>query len=146
MSLNKISCCSLILKENFGEVIDKVGCHLMSKGGSALREIVNQTGLPLQQVPNLIIKSNRTHSLHLPFHRVSVQCPLSDVDSTGTRRHSMTKNAHSAGTRCSLDPGGGVLATIPHYPICAQAFHAKPLCYADPNIPGACACLFYNTT
>ncbi|CAL1611071.1 unnamed protein product [Knipowitschia caucasica] len=50
MTASEVRLCGLLLREHFGEVVEKVGTHLLSNGPQNLRTIVNATGLPLDQV------------------------------------------------------------------------------------------------
>ena len=50
MSLNQIFACSLIMKELFGEVVEKVGTYLIKKGPMLRGLIVQDTELNVEQV------------------------------------------------------------------------------------------------
>ena len=50
MSLNQIFACSLIMKELFGEVVEKVGTYLIKKGPMPRGLIVQDTELNVEQV------------------------------------------------------------------------------------------------
>ncbi|KAK7878845.1 hypothetical protein WMY93_030871 [Mugilogobius chulae] len=50
MTANEVRLCGLLLREHFGEVVEKVGTHLLRNGAQNLRTIVHETGLPLDQV------------------------------------------------------------------------------------------------
>lgn len=42
--------CGLLLQEHFGEVVEKVGTHLLRSGNLNLRALVQETKLPLDLV------------------------------------------------------------------------------------------------
>ncbi|CAB1457138.1 unnamed protein product [Pleuronectes platessa] len=50
MTLQEVRLCGLLLREHFGEVVEKVGKHLLRSGALNLRTIINETGLPLDLV------------------------------------------------------------------------------------------------
>lgn len=50
MTANEVRLCGLLLREHFGEVVEKVGLHLLRNGQQNLRTIVHETGMPLDQV------------------------------------------------------------------------------------------------
>ncbi|XP_030043511.1 DNA-directed RNA polymerase III subunit RPC3 isoform X2 [Microcaecilia unicolor] len=50
MTQAEIKLCSLLLQEHFGEIVDKVGAHILQTGSQPLRLISNDTGTPLDQV------------------------------------------------------------------------------------------------
>ncbi len=51
MSLNEINLCIVTLKQDFGEVVEKVGVYLLKKGSSPLRVLSQETCLQIKQVP-----------------------------------------------------------------------------------------------
>lgn len=50
MTANEVRLCGLLLREHFGEVVEKVGTHLLRNGQQNLRTIIHETGMPLDQV------------------------------------------------------------------------------------------------
>ncbi|XP_038624233.1 DNA-directed RNA polymerase III subunit RPC3 isoform X2 [Tachyglossus aculeatus] len=50
MTQAEIQLCSLLLQEHFGEIVEKIGTHLVRTGGQPLRAIAHHTGLPPDQV------------------------------------------------------------------------------------------------
>ncbi|XP_064416599.1 DNA-directed RNA polymerase III subunit RPC3 isoform X2 [Latimeria chalumnae] len=60
--------CSLLLQEHFGEIVEKVGVHLINTGSQPLRLITNDTDVPLDQVKKalcVLIQQNLvTYLLH----------------------------------------------------------------------------------
>lgn len=50
MTQVEIKLASLLLGEHFGEIVEKVGTHLVRAGGQPLRMIAHEVGLPLDQV------------------------------------------------------------------------------------------------
>ncbi|XP_037836269.1 DNA-directed RNA polymerase III subunit RPC3 isoform X1 [Kryptolebias marmoratus] len=50
MTAQEIRLCGLLLREHFGEVVEKVGKHLLGGGAQTLRGIAHETGLPLDLV------------------------------------------------------------------------------------------------
>lgn len=50
MTANEVRLCGLLLREHFGEVVEKVGTHLLKNGQQSLRTIIHETGMPLDQV------------------------------------------------------------------------------------------------
>lgn len=50
MTANEVRLCGLLLREHFGEVVEKVGTHLLKNGPQNLRTIVHETGMALDQV------------------------------------------------------------------------------------------------
>lgn len=50
MTANEVRLCGLLLREHFGEVVEKVGTHLLRNGQQNLRTILHETGMPLDQV------------------------------------------------------------------------------------------------
>ncbi|KAM6395204.1 DNA-directed RNA polymerase III subunit RPC3 [Rhynochetos jubatus] len=68
MTQAEIKLCALLLREHFGEIVEKIGTYLMRTGGQALRAIVGDTGLVLDQVKKalcVLIQHNLvTYRLH----------------------------------------------------------------------------------
>ncbi|NWU73053.1 RPC3 polymerase, partial [Pterocles burchelli] len=50
MTQAEIKLCSLLLREHFGEIVEKIGTYLVRTGAQPLRMIVTDTGLVLDQV------------------------------------------------------------------------------------------------
>ena len=50
MSKEKTRVACLLLQENFGELVEQVGCHLLKHGACSLDAIVKGTGLKENQV------------------------------------------------------------------------------------------------
>ncbi|XP_030013271.1 DNA-directed RNA polymerase III subunit RPC3 isoform X2 [Sphaeramia orbicularis] len=50
MTAQEVRLCGLLLREHFGEVVEKVGTHLLRSGAQNLRTIIHETGLPLDLV------------------------------------------------------------------------------------------------
>ncbi|XP_020665898.3 DNA-directed RNA polymerase III subunit RPC3 [Pogona vitticeps] len=50
MSQAEIKLASLLLREHFGEIVEKIGTHLIRMGGQPLRMIAHDTGMSLDQV------------------------------------------------------------------------------------------------
>jgi len=50
MTTQETRLCGLLLREHFGEVVEKVGTHLLKSGAQNLRTIVQETGTPLDLV------------------------------------------------------------------------------------------------
>ncbi|MGH0184896.1 UNVERIFIED_CONTAM: hypothetical protein FKN15_016286 [Acipenser sinensis] len=50
MTQEESNLCSLLLREHFGEVVDRVGTHLIRTGAQPLRMIAHDTGTPLDLV------------------------------------------------------------------------------------------------
>ena len=50
MSHNKSNLCKSILKDNFGEVAEAVGCHLLKDNICALRYLALKSKFSLEQV------------------------------------------------------------------------------------------------
>ncbi|XP_068425520.1 DNA-directed RNA polymerase III subunit RPC3 [Clinocottus analis] len=50
MTAQEVRLCGLLLREHFGEVVEKVGSHLLRGGAQNLRTIIHETGLPLDLV------------------------------------------------------------------------------------------------
>ncbi|XP_001368997.1 DNA-directed RNA polymerase III subunit RPC3 isoform X1 [Monodelphis domestica] len=68
MTQAEIKLCSLLLQEHFGEIVDKIGTHLIRTGGQPLRVIVHDTGTSLDQVKKalcVLIQHNLvTYQIH----------------------------------------------------------------------------------
>lgn len=58
MTAQELRLCGLLLREHFGEVVAKVGTHLLRSGAQNLRTIIHETGISLDLVTLL-------HSLSL---------------------------------------------------------------------------------
>ncbi|KAM3613939.1 uncharacterized protein V6R79_007376 [Siganus canaliculatus] len=50
MTAQEVRLCGLLLREHFGEVVEKVGTHLLKSGAQNLRTIINETGVSLDLV------------------------------------------------------------------------------------------------
>ncbi|XP_056300420.1 DNA-directed RNA polymerase III subunit RPC3 [Pseudoliparis swirei] len=50
MTSQAVRLCGLLLREHFGEVVEKVGTHLLRGGAQNLRTIIHETGIPLDLV------------------------------------------------------------------------------------------------
>lgn len=50
MTQAEIKLCSLLLREHFGEIVERVGALLVRAGAQPLRMLVGDTGLSLEQV------------------------------------------------------------------------------------------------
>lgn len=50
MTTQEVRLCGLLLREHFGEVVEKLGTHLLRNGCQNLRTILNETGMPLDLV------------------------------------------------------------------------------------------------
>ncbi|KAM9851440.1 DNA-directed RNA polymerase III subunit RPC3 [Aulostomus maculatus] len=50
MTAQEVRLCSLLLREHFGEVVEKVGTHLLRNGAQGLRTIIHETGISLDLV------------------------------------------------------------------------------------------------
>ncbi|XP_028985109.1 DNA-directed RNA polymerase III subunit RPC3 [Betta splendens] len=50
MTAQEVRLCGLLLQEHFGEVVEKVGTHLLKSGAQNLRAIVHETGVALDLV------------------------------------------------------------------------------------------------
>uniref|UniRef100_A0AAQ4RDL5 DNA-directed RNA polymerase III subunit RPC3 n=2 Tax=Gasterosteus aculeatus aculeatus TaxID=481459 RepID=A0AAQ4RDL5_GASAC len=50
MTAQEVRLCGLLLREHFGEVVEKVGTHLLRGGAQNLRIIIHETGVPLDLV------------------------------------------------------------------------------------------------
>ncbi|XP_031709210.1 DNA-directed RNA polymerase III subunit RPC3 isoform X2 [Anarrhichthys ocellatus] len=50
MTAQEVRLCGLLLREHFGEVVEKVGTHLLRGGAQNLRTIIHETGIPLDLV------------------------------------------------------------------------------------------------
>uniref|UniRef100_UPI003AAADA91 DNA-directed RNA polymerase III subunit RPC3 n=1 Tax=Centroberyx gerrardi TaxID=166262 RepID=UPI003AAADA91 len=47
MTAQEVRLCGLLLQEHFGDVVEKVGTHLLRSGAQNLRTIIHETGTPL---------------------------------------------------------------------------------------------------
>lgn len=50
MTTQEVRLCGLLLREHFGEVVEKVGTHLLRSGAQNLRTIIHETGISLDLV------------------------------------------------------------------------------------------------
>ncbi|XP_029927793.1 DNA-directed RNA polymerase III subunit RPC3 isoform X1 [Myripristis murdjan] len=50
MTAQEVRLCGLLLQEHFGDVVEKVGTHLLRNGAQHLRAIVQETGTPMDLV------------------------------------------------------------------------------------------------
>lgn len=50
MTTQEVRLCGLLLREHFGEVVEKVGTHLIKSGTQNLRTILHETGMSLDLV------------------------------------------------------------------------------------------------
>ncbi|XP_045900816.1 DNA-directed RNA polymerase III subunit RPC3 isoform X2 [Micropterus dolomieu] len=50
MTAQEVRLCGLLLREHFGEVVEKVGTHLLRSGAQNLRTIIHETGISLDLV------------------------------------------------------------------------------------------------
>ncbi|CAK6973549.1 DNA-directed RNA polymerase III subunit RPC3 [Scomber scombrus] len=50
MTAQEVRLCGLLLREHFGEVVEKVGTHLVKNGAQNLRTIIHETGLSLDLI------------------------------------------------------------------------------------------------
>lgn len=50
MTAQEVRLCGLLLREHFGEVVEKVGTHLLRSGAQNLRTIIHETGLSVDLV------------------------------------------------------------------------------------------------
>ncbi|XP_031589950.1 DNA-directed RNA polymerase III subunit RPC3 [Oreochromis aureus] len=50
MTAQEVRLCGLLLQEHFGEVVEKVGTHLLKSGAQNLRTIIHETGLSVDLV------------------------------------------------------------------------------------------------
>lgn len=55
MTAQEVRLCGLLLREHFGEVVEKVGTHLLRSGAQNLRTIIHETGISLDLVPLLFL-------------------------------------------------------------------------------------------
>lgn len=67
MTVQEVRLCGLLLREHFGEVVEKVGTHLLQNGEQNLRTIIQETGtsldlvlLLLSQIPGLLLSQLHT--------------------------------------------------------------------------------------
>lgn len=69
MTAQEVRLCGLLLREHFGEVVEKVGTHLLRGGAQNLRIIIHETGVPLDLVPFQLFLFQEYYSLYYaPFH------------------------------------------------------------------------------
>lgn len=69
MTSQEVRLCALLLREHFGEVVEKVGRHLLRSGAQNLRTLIHETGISLDLVPLL-----RLLSLLLPLKYYNTLC------------------------------------------------------------------------
>ncbi|KAI3361063.1 hypothetical protein L3Q82_013266 [Scortum barcoo] len=50
MTAQEVRLCGLLLREHFGEVVEKVGTHLLKSGAQNLRTIIHETGISLDLI------------------------------------------------------------------------------------------------
>lgn len=50
MTQNEIKLCGLLLREHYGEIVERVGTALLSAGNQTMRELTNGTGMGTEQV------------------------------------------------------------------------------------------------
>lgn len=50
MTAQEVRLCGLLLQEHFGEVVERIGTHLLRGGAQNLRTIANETNTPLDLV------------------------------------------------------------------------------------------------
>lgn len=50
MTAQEVRLCGLLLREHFGEVVEKIGTHLLRSGAQNLRTVVHESGTPLDLV------------------------------------------------------------------------------------------------
>lgn len=62
MTAQEVRLCGLLLREHFGEVVEKVGRHLLRSGAQNLRTLIHETGISLDLV--------------LPLHLLSLLLPM----------------------------------------------------------------------
>ena len=55
MSQELISLCSIILKEHYGDVVERVGCSLAKKGSLPIKLLSDDTNLKIAQVIHVVI-------------------------------------------------------------------------------------------
>lgn len=58
MTSQEVRLCGLLLREHFGEVVEKVGTHLLGSGAQNLRTIIHETGTSLDLVPVTVSTSH----------------------------------------------------------------------------------------
>ncbi|XP_056900848.1 DNA-directed RNA polymerase III subunit RPC3 isoform X1 [Takifugu flavidus] len=54
MTTQEVRLCGLLLREHFGEVVEKLGTHLLRSGSQNLRTILHETGMPLDLVKKVL--------------------------------------------------------------------------------------------
>lgn len=57
MTAQEVRLCGLLLREHFGDVVEKVGTHLLRSGAQNLRTIIHETGITVDLVPLLHLLS-----------------------------------------------------------------------------------------
>lgn len=55
MTAQEVRLCGLLLQEHFGDVVEKVGTHLLKNGAQNLRTIIHETGVSLDLVLLLLL-------------------------------------------------------------------------------------------
>lgn len=72
MTQAEIKLCSLLLQEHFGEIVEKIGVHLIRTGSQPLRIIAHDTKTSLDQVcldnTSLLSFASLVHFLQPPFN------------------------------------------------------------------------------
>lgn len=58
MTTQEVRLCALLLREHFGEIVEKVGTHLLRSGAQNLRTIIHETGVSLDLVQLLHLVSS----------------------------------------------------------------------------------------
>lgn len=69
MTAQEVRLCGLLLREHFGEVVEKVGRHLIRSGAQNLRTLLHETGISIDLVPLLHLLS-----LLLPLKYYNTLC------------------------------------------------------------------------
>eukprot|EP00066_Takifugu_rubripes_P003613 XP_003966326.1 PREDICTED: DNA-directed RNA polymerase III subunit RPC3 [Takifugu rubripes] len=54
MTTQEVRLCGLLLREHFGEVVEKLGTHLLRSGSQNLRTILHETGMPRDLVKKVL--------------------------------------------------------------------------------------------
>lgn len=57
MTAQEVRLCGLLLREHFGEVVEKVGTQLLRSGAQNLRTIIHETGITVDLVTLLHLLS-----------------------------------------------------------------------------------------
>lgn len=73
MTAQEVRLCGLLLQEHFGEVVEKVGTHLLRNGAQTLRAVVHETGLSHDLVPVAPLTS---YYFYVPDNRLLSVCFL----------------------------------------------------------------------